>query len=194
MVGWFFHLLEQDKNIQLDDESLSESFNADKSWTAWDEPTEEAKGLRSPLIVDPENSMANHRSSGAENTCLARENSIGHHSGASERDSPLVVAEANESLQSEKIECVDDGKADTFNNNTRVNVLTDVHLNIRLPNGVSLQEKFSVTSALGIVKDYVDKNQASVIGSYDLAIPYPRKVFSDQGMNIRYPTIFTYFL
>ncbi|GMP86446.1 hypothetical protein CsSME_00039221 [Camellia sinensis var. sinensis] len=34
-----------------------------------------------------------------------------------------------------------------------------------------------------MVKGYVDENQASSIGSYDLAIPYPRKVFSDQDLN-----------
>lgn len=63
--------------------------------------------------------------------------------------------------------------------------LSDVHLSIRLPDGISLQDKFPVTSTLRIVKDYVDENQPNGYGSYDLAIPYPRKVFNDQGMNIR---------
>jgi hypothetical protein len=36
-----------------------------------------------------------------------------------------------------------------------------------------------------MVKDYVDRNQAGGIGAYDLAIPYPRKTFTDQGMHIR---------
>ncbi|KAJ6420640.1 hypothetical protein OIU84_028065 [Salix udensis] len=58
-----------------------------------------------------------------------------------------------------------------------------VHLNIRLPDGVSLQEKFSVTSTLRMVKDYVDRNHAGGIGAYDLAIPYPRKTFSDQDLS-----------
>ncbi|PKI74152.1 hypothetical protein CRG98_005390 [Punica granatum] len=56
---------------------------------------------------------------------------------------------------------------------------SDVHMNIRLPDGVSLQDKFSVTSTLRTVKDYVDENRAD-IGSYDLATPYPRKVFNYQ--------------
>ncbi|KAJ6377830.1 hypothetical protein OIU78_028119 [Salix suchowensis] len=45
------------------------------------------------------------------------------------------------------------------------------------------EEKFSVTSTLRMVKDYVDRNQASGTGAYDLAIPYPRKIFSDQDLN-----------
>lgn len=61
---------------------------------------------------------------------------------------------------------------------------TDVHLNVRLPDGASLQMKFSVTDTLRSVKDYVDENQSN-IGSYDLAVPYPRRVFSEQGMNIQ---------
>ena len=37
-----------------------------------------------------------------------------------------------------------------------------------------------------MVKDFVDKNQASDIGSYDLAFAYPWKVFNGQGMNSLY--------
>lgn len=59
---------------------------------------------------------------------------------------------------------------------------SDVHLNIRLPDGGSLQEKFSVTSILRMVKDYVNSNQTIELGAFDLAVPYPRKVYSDQGM------------
>ncbi|KAM0024941.1 putative Ubiquitin-like domain, UBX domain, Ubiquitin-like domain superfamily [Helianthus debilis subsp. tardiflorus] len=62
------------------------------------------------------------------------------------------------------------------------NISTDIYLNIRLPGGASLQEKFEPTSTLKMVKDYVDENQESSIGSYDLAIPYPRKVFTDQDL------------
>ncbi|OWM67398.1 hypothetical protein CDL15_Pgr019858 [Punica granatum] len=59
---------------------------------------------------------------------------------------------------------------------------SDVHMNIRLPDGVSLQDKFPVMSTLRTVKDYVDENRAD-IGSYDLATPYPRKVFNDQDLS-----------
>ncbi|KAG7574725.1 UBX domain [Arabidopsis suecica] len=60
---------------------------------------------------------------------------------------------------------------------------SDVHLNIRLPDGSSLQEKFSVTSILRMVKDYVNSNQTIGLGAYDLAVPYPRKVYSDQDLD-----------
>lgn len=68
---------------------------------------------------------------------------------------------------------------------------SDVHLNIRLPDCTSLQEKFSLTSTLREVKNYVDKKQDISLPSYDLAIPYPRKVFGNEGMNfLHYVHIF----
>lgn len=59
---------------------------------------------------------------------------------------------------------------------------TDVHLNIKLPDGSSLQVKLSVMDTLRAVKDHIDRNQTIGFSSYDLAVPYPRKVFSDQGI------------
>ncbi|GAB4825609.1 hypothetical protein Ancab_008483 [Ancistrocladus abbreviatus] len=59
-------------------------------------------------------------------------------------------------------------------------IATELYLNIRLPDGASLQEKFPKTGSLLLVKDYVDKNLKDGYGSYELAIPYPRKVFKDQ--------------
>ncbi|XP_058094048.1 plant UBX domain-containing protein 11 [Magnolia sinica] len=72
-----------------------------------------------------------------------------------------------------------DGSA-SHGNVTRLN---EVHLNIRLPAGSSLQVKFSITDTLRMVKNYVDENQTDGIGAYDLAIPYPRKVFNEQDMS-----------
>nr|GLL41526.1 plant UBX domain-containing protein 11 isoform X1 [Ipomoea trifida] len=60
---------------------------------------------------------------------------------------------------------------------------TDVHLNIKLPDGSSLQVKLSVTDTLRAVKDHIDRNQSIGFSSYDLAVPYPRKVFSDQDLD-----------
>ncbi|KAK1379260.1 Ubiquitin supergroup [Heracleum sosnowskyi] len=60
---------------------------------------------------------------------------------------------------------------------------SDVHLNIRLPDCTSLQEKFSMTSILREVKNYVDEKQEISMQSYDLAIPYPRKVFGNDDLN-----------
>ncbi|KAI3823144.1 hypothetical protein L1987_04576 [Smallanthus sonchifolius] len=81
----------------------------------------------------------------------------------------------------EKTENIQTDKADNSDLGSKIS--TDIYLNIRLPGGASLQEKFEPTSTLKMVKDYVDENQESSIGSYDLAIPYPRKVFSDQDLH-----------
>ncbi|KAI3928212.1 hypothetical protein MKW98_023813 [Papaver atlanticum] len=74
-----------------------------------------------------------------------------------------------------------DKKDDSLDNITDARKSTDVHLNIRLPDGASLQKKFSVTDTLGSVKNYVDENQSS-LGAFDLAVPYPRRVFSEQDL------------
>nr|KAJ0200106.1 hypothetical protein LSAT_V11C600319970 [Lactuca sativa] len=65
---------------------------------------------------------------------------------------------------------------------SNTNKSTDIHLNIRLPGGINVQEKFQPTSTLKMVKNYIDEKQESSIGPYDLAIPYPRKVFTDQDL------------
>ncbi|XP_073013411.1 plant UBX domain-containing protein 11 [Typha latifolia] len=59
--------------------------------------------------------------------------------------------------------------------------LNEVHLNIRMPNGTSLQMKLLKSDKLRSVKIFADENGNS--GTYDLAVPYPRKVFVDQDMN-----------
>ncbi|CAA0819832.1 Plant UBX domain-containing protein 11 [Striga hermonthica] len=59
----------------------------------------------------------------------------------------------------------------------------DVFLNIRLPDGSSLQAKFSMVDTLKMVKDYIIENQTSSLGSFSIAIPYPRKVFNDNDLD-----------
>ncbi|XP_047982562.1 plant UBX domain-containing protein 11 isoform X2 [Salvia hispanica] len=59
----------------------------------------------------------------------------------------------------------------------------DVSLNIRLPDGSSLQVKLLMTDTLRMVRDYINENQTSSLGSFSIAIPYPRKVFNDQEMD-----------
>ncbi|KAI4334757.1 hypothetical protein L6164_013469 [Bauhinia variegata] len=86
------------------------------------------------------------------------------------------------SMHGEKYKAVNDA-VDEAENHMGTDKSIDAHLNIRLPNGVSLQAKFPMTSTLKMVKDHVDKNKASEIGSYDLAIPYPRKVFDDRDLS-----------
>lgn len=90
-----------------------------------------------------------------------------------------VVQENNDEAVEEKKNDGNDGLDKCLDVN---NKSSDVYLNIRLPNGSSLREKFSVISTLGMVKDHVDINQDSGSGPYDLAIPYPRKVFNDQDL------------
>lgn len=122
-------------------------------------------------IVNP---VAEGGYSGPEKTTV-------NHSCVSGEGSQAVSNVKSEVVQVDKGEVEDDKKVETFENCTRVSRSSDVHLNIRLPNGVSLKEKFSITSTMRMVKNYVDENQGSGIGNYDLAIPYPRKIFCDQG-------------
>ncbi|XP_076915734.1 plant UBX domain-containing protein 11-like [Bidens hawaiensis] len=81
----------------------------------------------------------------------------------------------------EKFETIETEKVDNSDLDSKIS--TDIVLNIRLPGGASLQEKFEPTKTLKMVKDYVDEHQESSIGPYDLAIPYPRKVFTDQDLH-----------
>ncbi|KAG9447131.1 hypothetical protein H6P81_013259 [Aristolochia fimbriata] len=85
-----------------------------------------------------------------------------------EKNEKIIPDEVEESIQDQKLKF------------TKSN---DVHLNIRLPNGSNLQVKFLVTDTLAMVKDYVDENKTSGIWSYDLAVPYPRRVFTAQDMS-----------
>ncbi|XP_073099210.1 plant UBX domain-containing protein 11 [Elaeis guineensis] len=59
----------------------------------------------------------------------------------------------------------------------------DVHLSIRMPNGTSLQTKLTLADTLRSVKSFVDENRVDEVGPYDLAVPYPRKLFNEQDMN-----------
>ncbi|XP_011037025.1 PREDICTED: UBX domain-containing protein 4-like isoform X2 [Populus euphratica] len=158
----------------LDDKTSTKSFNVHKSQATGDEwstcPPDEDNKLPSS-ITKSDHTIADHIFSGPEDGLLAQEKIIGNHSGA--------TTEIKEAGGDKKAEST----PGTLDDKKTVTVLSDVHLNIRLPDGVSLQEKFSVTSTLRMVKNYVDRNQASGIGAYDLAIPYPRKTFSDQDLS-----------
>lgn len=180
------HMVEGN-GTSFDDKAISKSSNADKSLSIEAEQAashgDEAKELTSPPRLDPDSSVAGGMSSSTEDKHPAEEKIINQYLGIPGGDSHLVTSEKNEAEQNERDKCVDAVKADIVGNNKSVNAASEVHLNIRLPSGVSLQDKFSVTSTLGMIKDYVDSNQASGIGPYDLAIPYPRKVFSNQDLS-----------
>ncbi|ONI29245.1 hypothetical protein PRUPE_1G189300 [Prunus persica] len=146
-------------------------------------PMKSAQGVQDIDMEDLNNSGADNVSSIAEVGYSGPEKTTLNHSGVSGEASQAYSSEKNEALQVERGEVKDDKKVDAFEKCTEVSKSSDVHLNIRLPNGVSLKQKFSVTSTVRMVKDYVDENQGSGIGTYDLAIPYPRKVFSNQELN-----------
>jgi len=177
----------EEKNTELDDKTSSRSFDASKSNSVVDgqssSSTEVAKGSLSPVVANIENFRADYNSSSAEDGSPAPEKISDDGSGFPEGSEKLVDIEVKEAEQDEKAEAVNDKQAYALDALVRDNKSSDVHLNIRLPSGVSLQEKFSVTSTLRMVKDYVDENQTSGLGTYDLAIPYPRKVFSAQDLS-----------
>ncbi|KAK1295101.1 hypothetical protein QJS10_CPA16g00154 [Acorus calamus] len=96
--------------------------------------------------------------------------------GLSLGDSEMTASETIDITQDQKV----DGVLDRTNVTKKSN---DVNLNIRLPDGSSLQGKFSVTDTLRSVKTFVDKNHKIGLGSYDLAVPYPRKLFDEQDLS-----------
>ncbi|XP_027117279.1 plant UBX domain-containing protein 11-like isoform X1 [Coffea arabica] len=97
-----------------------------------------------------------------------------HHLEAKEEASSIKITK--EGTGANKVEKDDFLKVSANKSN-------EVHLNIRLPDGSSLQMKFLVMDTLRMVKDYIDENRTSSFGSYDLAIPYPRKVFGEQDLS-----------
>ncbi|XP_023750771.2 plant UBX domain-containing protein 11 [Lactuca sativa] len=94
-------------------------------------------------------------------------------SSKSVKQAPQVVKDVK---KAEKV-YIDNSDLDSNTNKS-----IDIHLNIRLPRGISVQEKFEPTSTLKMVKNYIDEKQESSIGHYDLAIPYPHNVFIDQDL------------
>ncbi|KAF3960716.1 hypothetical protein CMV_014591 [Castanea mollissima] len=147
----------EEKNTELDDKKSSRSYDASKS-----------------------NSVLDGQSSSTE---VAKENINDNGSGFPGGSAKLVDTEVKEAEHDEKAKAVNDKQAYALDDFVRDDKPSDVHLNIRLPSGVNLQEKFSVASTLKMVKEYVDENQQSGLGTYDLAIPYPRKVFSGQDLS-----------
>ncbi|XP_059296023.1 plant UBX domain-containing protein 11 isoform X1 [Lycium ferocissimum] len=90
----------------------------------------------------------------------------------------------NKAMKGPEINLVEDTAADKADlSDASSNTFHNVYLNIRLPDGSSLQVKSLVMDTLRMVKHYIDKNQTSSLGSYDLAVPYPRKVFGDEDLS-----------
>ena len=168
------------------DKGSSESFSADNLANVVDQQcdvsNEATRMVVSSVTLSPAVTVSENTSCPSEDGCLIPEKNIDHQSSFPSGSSPVSAAETEKAMQHEKDKGIDDRQDGASENTATANIPTDVHLNIRLPDGSSLQEKFPVAHTLRMIKDYVDRNQSCGMGSYDLAIPYPRKVFGDQGM------------
>ncbi|OWM67400.1 hypothetical protein CDL15_Pgr019860 [Punica granatum] len=140
--------------------------------------TEPVKEQSRSMVIETRDSRHDNQYSKMGNDCPSSEakskNLLEIPDGSSSTRVSSDLVQSNEKLGS-----VEPGSMQNLPSSSRS---SDVHMNIRLPDGVSLQDKFSVTSTLRTVKDYVDENRAD-IGSYDLATPYPRKVFNYQDLS-----------
>ncbi|KAL6875626.1 hypothetical protein ACP4OV_013139 [Aristida adscensionis] len=58
----------------------------------------------------------------------------------------------------------------------------DIQLSIRMPSGSRLEIKLKKQDILRKVKNFVDEIQGTGIGSYDLSMVYPKRVFTEQDM------------
>ncbi|KAF8701520.1 hypothetical protein HU200_033545 [Digitaria exilis] len=58
----------------------------------------------------------------------------------------------------------------------------DIQLSIRMPSGNRLEIKLTKHDVLRKVKKFVDENKSSGLGSYDLSLVYPKRIFSEQDM------------
>ncbi|KAK6255338.1 hypothetical protein SCA6_016643 [Theobroma cacao] len=174
----------KEKNAESVDKGSSESFSTDNLANVVDEQgdasNEATRTMASSITVGPAVSVSENTSSPPEDGCLIPVKGINNQASVS---SPVSAAEAEEPVQHEKDKGINDKEDGGSDKPSTANIPTDVHLNIRLPDGSSLREKFPVADTLRMVKDYVDRNQSSGMGSYDLAIPYPRKLFGDQDLS-----------
>lgn len=175
------------KNPESVERSSSESFNADNLANVADEQcdasSEAMRTVVSSVALSPSVPVSENSSSHPENDCLIPLKGIDHQSSCPSVSSQVSAVEAEKSMQHETDKGIDDRQDGASESTATANIPTDVHLNIRLPDSSSLQEKFPLAYTLRMIKDYVDRNQSNVMGSYDLAIPYPRKLFGDQDLN-----------
>lgn len=120
--------------------------------------------------------------SNSEVACPVPEKKIDYddnHLGSSNEGAGEIFSEATEvarvNKEASEVEKTDASDYSAIKSN-------DVFLNIRLPDASNLQVKFLLMDTLKMVKDYINENQTSSLGSFSIAIPYPRKVFNDQGV------------
>lgn len=98
----------------------------------------------------------------------------GSHTSIPFEDTPSTLTNKGVSSQSR----VEQDKATSF-----VSVKSDdIQLSIRMPSGNRLEIKLTKQDVLRKVKNFVDENQGNGLGSYDLSLVYPKRVFSEQDM------------
>ncbi|XWS09290.1 hypothetical protein CRYUN_Cryun40dG0073100 [Craigia yunnanensis] len=177
----------KEKNPELVDKGSSESSSADNLANVVDQQCDVSNDVTRTVVncvtLSPAVPVSENTSSRSEDDCCIPVKDIDHQSSFPSGSSPVNAAEAEKAMQHEKDKGVDDRQDGASENTATAYIPTDVHLNIRLPDGSNLQEKFLVAYTLRMIKDYVKRNQSSGMGSYDLAIPYPRKVFGDQDLS-----------
>ncbi|CAN1253314.1 Plant UBX domain-containing protein 11 [Linum perenne] len=138
---------------------------------------------KSPRVEDEQSQPSTKKTEVMSNPSKTNLETIDHASSGAENNHALQKARIDD-VQAQNSESLNDSKIDAIDNGSRVTAPSnDVHLNIKLLNGTSIKEKFLVSSTLRMVKEYVDKNPESGNTSYDLAIPYPRKVFGEQDLD-----------
>ncbi|KAM6546102.1 hypothetical protein CsatB_026838 [Cannabis sativa] len=139
------------------------------------------KELQCPTVVNLDKTGADHSSTRVKAKSLAMKKATGNDLDVSDGGSKSL--KVSEVKQDDQVKAVDSKKPTQVDSCAKVNRMNDVYLNIRMPNGGNLQGKFSVSSTLRMVKEYVVEHQDSIIGPFDLAIPYPRKVYNGQDLS-----------
>ncbi|XP_077211997.1 ubiquitin-like superfamily protein [Tasmannia lanceolata] len=184
-------------NTQITEETSSQSIHVNAIECGRDEQSisasETAKDFMGPITINVDNSQVESGSSNVWDGSIAQQDNItlnGHDTVSTLESSGKVPMEygsgfsggSSQIITSKADNIVHDKKSDGLVGCTNVTKSNVVHLNIRLPDGATIQAKFSVSDTLRLVKNYVNENQMNGTGSYDLAIPYPRKVFNEQDM------------
>ncbi|KAI3459753.1 hypothetical protein Pfo_016416 [Paulownia fortunei] len=149
----------------VDDGELDESISKTETGNTSGDPVEIGQNNPKVLYPVPEKNL----------------DSGDNHLGSSNEVSREIVNEASEVAHLNTEDATEVEKADASDSSAIKS--NDVFLNIRLPDGSSLQVKFSVMDTLKMVKDYINENQTSSLGAFGIAIPYPRKVFNDQDLD-----------
>ncbi|CAL1404642.1 unnamed protein product [Linum trigynum] len=162
-----------------DENASSEPCNVNKSKRAKDEQSH-SRPLSKNADPPSNPSAANLETAdnvGAEKIHVIQEVSIDN-----APDRPPSINPFTKDAQDKKSAPLNEKEIDVIDKGSKINASNDVYLNIKLLYGTSIQEKFLVSNTLRMVKEYVDSNQENGNASYDLAIPYPRKIFGEQDL------------